>query len=151
MGIRFSADSGCLNTAITDSTMNISNLSGSGTTCLAFYGPANLSGTSNITTQRIWYRKNGNSIERNVVDVPLATREAAPESPTPTGTWEKMTAPEVEITNLKFYVRGSALNDDQPAVTILMQGIAHVSRTARNFTVQTTITPRTPNSSLVKP
>lgn len=150
MGIRF--DAGCDGTLDSNSKIG-ADLVNSGTNCLAFYGPANDSGSSNILTQRIWYRLNAasSSIERNVVNVDAGTRATAPESATSSSAWEKMTAPEVEVTRLKFYVNGAVLDDDQPAVTILMQGIAHVSRTARNFTVQTTITPRTPNSSLIKP
>ncbi len=104
-------------------------------TKLRFYGPGGLSSSM----QEIQFRFNAtsSSVERMLAN---------------SGTWERMTAPEVQVTSLKFYVRGaSPLDADQPIVTMIMTGIAHVSTTARNFTVQTSITPRTPNSSLVTP
>lgn len=56
-----------------------------------------------------------------------------------------MTAPEILITNLKFYLRGSA-QGDQPMVSVMMRGKTGVqAKTATAFNLQTTIVPRTPN------
>ncbi len=133
MGIRF--DCGSLHPG--------SALDGSQTDCvypsngksdLRFYGPGGL--TSTMQEVRFRFNPTDKSIERMLAN---------------SGTWERMTAPEVEVTALTFYVRGATLDQDQPIVTIIMTGIAHVSTTARNFNIETSISPRTPNSHLVTP
>lgn len=106
---------------------------------LRFYGPGGLSST--MQEVRFHYNAASSSVERMLNN---------------SGTWERMTAPEVQVTGLTFFVRGSTLDNqagggDQPIVTMLMTGVAHVSTTARNFNVQTSISPRTPNSHLVTP
>lgn len=133
MGIRF--DCGAVNPGnAADGAQTDCFSQNGGNTKLRFYGPSGLSSSM----QEIQYRFNAasSSVERMLAN---------------NGTWERMTAPEVQVTSLKFYVRGAPLDADQPIVTMLMTGIAHVSTTARNFSVQTSISPRTPNSHLVTP
>jgi type II secretory pathway pseudopilin PulG len=56
-----------------------------------------------------------------------------------------MTAPEITITNLKFYLRGSA-QGDQPVISMMMRGASGVKKTiVTDFHLQTTVVPRTPN------
>jgi prepilin-type N-terminal cleavage/methylation domain-containing protein len=152
MGMRF--DAGCTNAGVASSpSFTLSPITNSSNDCLAFYGPAS-DDVGTVRNQRVWYKYNSTnkSVERNVYDVPAVTRESgAPDVADPTFSWERMTAPEVEVSDLRFYVSGATLNQDQPTITIVMKGEAHVSRVVRPFSIQTTVTARTPNTSLIKP
>ncbi len=151
MGMRF--DAGCKKVVGNSNTFAVGDLPGSSDTCLAFYGPAWSDAEGKVKIQRIWYRYNetDRSVERYVYDVPPATRESSPDNVDFGATWERMTAPEVEVTNFRFYVSGAVLDADQPTVSVVMKGVAHVSKIARPFALQTSITARTPNTSLIKP
>lgn len=146
MGIRF--DGGCAadcvctgataNTVRDTAKIDITNPGGTGNTCLRFYGPS----TSGGPMEEVKYHYNSakKSVERSV-------NSAA---------WQDMTASELQVTDMRFYVNGTryggaGIEGDQPVITMLMRGTAKVSATSRDFTVQTTITPRTPNLDLVKP
>jgi prepilin-type N-terminal cleavage/methylation domain-containing protein len=147
MGIRFDgacidADGACLCGARTEADVGNSPISDSkgagGKNCVRFYGPV----TSYSALKEIKYRYNSSnkSVERSIMG----------------GTWQSMTAPEVEVSSMKFYVNGSRLGNagvegDQPVVTMVMQGVARVSRVAKPFSIQTTIAPRTPNLEIVTP
>ncbi|HXK37646.1 MAG TPA: type II secretion system protein [Candidatus Paceibacterota bacterium] len=133
MGIRFDCGANFPGDA-SDGRQSDCTYQSGGSSKLRFYGPGGLS--SSMQEQQFRFNATSSSVERMLAN---------------SGTWERMTAPEVEVTSLKFYVRGAPLDLDQPIVTMIMTGIAHVSKTARNFTVQTSITPRTPNSHLVTP
>lgn len=61
-------------------------------------------------------------------------------------TFKNLTAPEIDITSLRFYVYGSTPNQDQPSVTMVFRGTAPISeRATTDFNIQTTISSRTPN------
>lgn len=132
MGIRF--DCGALHPGDASDTAQTECLLPTGNTLVRFYGPGGL----DSTMKEIQYRYNSTekSVERMLSN---------------SNTWERITAPEVEVTDMRFYVRGAIVDNDQPIVTMLMNGVAHVSNIARKFSVQTSISPRTPNSRLVVP
>lgn len=132
MGIRF--DCGAVHPGDASDGAQTDCVYSTGATSLRFYGPGGL--TSSMQEIQFRYNSASSSIERMLAN---------------SGKWERMTAPEVQVTGLTFYVRGAPLDADQPIVTMLMTGIAHVSTTARNFNIQTSISPRTPNSHLVTP
>ncbi len=62
------------------------------------------------------------------------------------GAWAAVTAPEVVITNLSFYLLGSGLTPSdtfQPKLTVLMSGYVQVTGTRRtNFNLETSVTQR---------
>jgi hypothetical protein len=61
-------------------------------------------------------------------------------------TYIDMTAPEIAITNLKFFLRGSTSAVDQPVISMLIRGKSGVKASSMtDFNLQTTIAPRTPN------
>jgi prepilin-type N-terminal cleavage/methylation domain-containing protein len=105
-----------------------SNTGGGGDTCLAF---EHQNGNPTIGTDQYVYRLNGNRIERS----------------TDSGTtWLYLTAPELNISALRFYVGETQAGADQPYVTMIVRGTSGASsKTATNFDIQTTIGVRTPN------
>lgn len=57
-----------------------------------------------------------------------------------------LTAPEISITSLQFWVGGVTAADEQPFVTMVIRGRAVTSaKTSTDFNIQTTISQRTPN------
>ncbi len=65
------------------------------------------------------------------------------------GTPEALTAPELAITDLKFWVGGVTVSSQQPYVTMVIRGIAVTGpRTSTRFNIQTTISQRAPNFDL---
>lgn len=131
MGFQF--DAGCTKGVLTSQTTNamldVGN-SSSGADCLAFYAP-DKAGTG---ISRYMFRMNGARMERSLDRG---------------GSWLPMTAPEVEITRLKFYVNGSDGNNNQPFITLVMKGMITSTKVPLPFSVQASVTPRTPNSSLI--
>ncbi len=110
------------NCAMTDTLGN------GGDVCMAFEPEAGLTSTS---SDQVIYRLSGNRIERStdggVSYLPL-------------------TAPEIKITDLHFYVYGTSPTVDQPVVTMTVRGTAALSvKTTTDFNIQTTIDARTPN------
>lgn len=132
MGTAF--DCGCTKTGTTTSacritsTTNIDNGT-DGLSCLRFQGPSDLSGG----IAQIKYDYNSGSVWRTIG----------------AGAPQQLTSAEVEVSGLKFYVNGVTADQDQPVVTMLLTGVAHISNLKRDFSIQTTISPRTPNSVLV--
>jgi prepilin-type N-terminal cleavage/methylation domain-containing protein len=53
-----------------------------------------------------------------------------------------ITASEIQVTNLKFYVTGSQSGGDQPKVLIVIQGYSGTSTTRSDFNIQTTVSQR---------
>ncbi len=88
--------------------------------------------TANVNDQVV-YRLNGTQLERS-----LASGA--------NGTWVALTAPEVKITNFKFYVKDSAPysagNFGQPKVLMIIRGTATVQGGPTDFTVQSSVTQR---------
>lgn len=110
-------------------------LPASGNTCIAFEAQ---NGNPLIDTDQYVYRLWNNRIQRSVnsgVD------------------WLDMTAPEIRIDALAFYVGGTTLNADQPYVTMLVRGTATSSSVKVNttFDIETTVAVRTPNLNLIAP
>jgi type II secretory pathway pseudopilin PulG len=63
-----------------------------------------------------------------------------------------LTAPEITVKDMHFYVFGSTPDDDQPFVTLVLRGTASVTPTsATAFNIQTTLGSRTPNFSVATP
>lgn len=90
-------------------------------------------GDPDDTSDQTVYRLNGSQLERSL--------ESGAN-----GTWVALTAPEVIISNFKFYVTGSETlaNGDtvQPRVLMIVQGTAHVQGGPTQFTVQSSVTQR---------
>lgn len=63
------------------------------------------------------------------------------------GPWIRMTAPEINITNGKFYLVGTAPypNLVQPRVIVVLQGDATIAGNQSTFNIQTTVVQRTPD------
>lgn len=108
---------------------------GNGDTCIAFEAQ---NGDPMIDDDQFVYRLQNNRIQRS-------TRSGD------ANTWYDMTAPEIVIDSLAFYVGGSELNENQPFVTILVRGTATSSSIKVNtaFDIQTTVAVRTPNFDLI--
>ena len=65
-------------------------------------------------------------------------------------TWEAMTAPEINIEQLKFWVGAVNTGTQQPYVTMVIRGIASTSaKTLTSFNVQTSVSQRVPNLDLI--
>ncbi len=64
--------------------------------------------------------------------------------------WQRITAPEVEITNMKFFVSGATFSPTdeckkQPRAVILIEGVAGVREEEKSeFSIQTTVSQRVP-------
>ncbi|OGZ07104.1 MAG: hypothetical protein A3D65_00635 [Candidatus Lloydbacteria bacterium RIFCSPHIGHO2_02_FULL_50_13] len=99
-----------------------------GGTCLAFEGQH---GNPFESNDQIVYRLSGGRIERSVNSG---------------GEYLPLTAPELTVSNFRFYVYGVSVNDDQPVTTLLIRGSASTTqRTATTFNIQTTVAAYTPN------
>lgn len=89
------------------------------------------------------YRLNGTQLERSLCSG--ANQLCGPEGEKD-GAWVAITAPEVIITDFRFYVTGSTplLNGDseQPRVVMIVRGTANVQGGPTEFTVQSSITQR---------
>lgn len=127
VGTRFHCS--CGGTFTTPQDCPMTNTAGDGGgACLAFEGQFGDTGNSG---DQIVYRLNGGSIERS-------TNSGA--------TYFPLTAPELHMTNLKFYVYGTAPGVDQPVITMIVRGTASTTvRTATAFDVETTVSAYTPN------
>ncbi len=88
------------------------------------------SGDRDDDGDQVVYRINGTQIERNLFSG-VADK------------WVAMTAPEVSIDSLEFYVLGSDSSDSiQPRVVMVIQGSANVPGGVTNFSVQSSVTQR---------
>jgi prepilin-type N-terminal cleavage/methylation domain-containing protein len=62
------------------------------------------------------------------------------------GTWVALTAPEVKISNFRFYVTGSTPlgsgDTEQPRVLMIIRGVAELQGIQTDFTVQSSVTQR---------
>jgi hypothetical protein len=120
---------GCAGSFDTPSDCPMSDTLGNGgDQCLAFEGQ---SGSSVTAADQIIFKLSGGRLQRS-------TNGGI--------SYLDMTAPEISITNLKFYLRGSTVDEDQPIITMNIRGKsgAH-AKTMTDFNLQTTIAPRTPN------
>lgn len=89
-------------------------------------------GTSELVEYRLGYYASGNG----------AIQKRAQESGIWTN-WVSLTAPEINIQKLAFYVDGaSSLDDSQARVQVFVQGVAIAGGTASPFAVQTYISER---------
>lgn len=63
--------------------------------------------------------------------------------------WEQLTASDIDITSFRLYVEGTASSADQPRITLVLRGRAggNKIKTQVNFSLQTTLSARTPNIS----
>ncbi|OGZ08360.1 MAG: hypothetical protein A3C93_02745 [Candidatus Lloydbacteria bacterium RIFCSPHIGHO2_02_FULL_54_17] len=101
---------------------------GGGDVCLAFEGQL---GVPTLPDDQISYKLSGRSIVRSIDNG---------------ATYLPLTAPELGITDLKFFVDGTTPGFDQPVITIVVRGSASTTRrTATSFNVQTTVGAYTPN------
>lgn len=99
-----------------------------GATCIAFE-PA--SGNPSNANDQVVYQLTAGRIERS----------------TDGGqTFVGLTAPEIVMGDLRFFVYGTTVQVDQPSITMLLRGTATLStKTSTAFNMQTTIAARTPN------
>jgi hypothetical protein len=120
---------GCGGTLTTPQNCPMTDALGNGgDVCVAFEGQQ---GDSLNPNDQIIYRFSGNSIERS-------TDSGA--------TYLPLTAPELTITSLKFFVYGAAAGEDQPTVTMVIRGTASTTaRTSTTFNMQTSVSAYTPN------
>ena len=103
-------------------------LGNGGNVCVAFEGQQ---GDANNADDQIVYKLSGRSIERSINSG---------------GAYLPLTAPELNISSLKFYIYGATPAGDQPVVTMLVRGSASTTlRTATKFDIQTTVSTYTPN------
>jgi prepilin-type N-terminal cleavage/methylation domain-containing protein len=90
-------------------------------------------GDDEVNEDQVVYRLNGTQLERSL---------AAGAN----GTWVSITAPEVVITNFKFYVTGSTPTSGndlvQPRVLMHIEGTATVQGGPTEFTIQSSVTQR---------
>ena len=101
-----------------------------GDVCLGFESQQGDLGSSG---DQIVYRLNNNRIERS--------RDSGV-------TFVPLTAPEIKINDLRFYVYGTTLNLTQPVVTKVIRGVATLNgKTVTDVNLETTIGSRTPNYS----
>lgn len=88
------------------------------------------------------YRLNGTQIERSLCSGLAQTCANG----TKNGAWVAVTAPEVEITDFRFYVTGTdpllGGNTAQPRILISIRGTAEVQGGATQFSVQSAVTQR---------
>lgn len=104
------------------------NLGNGGQACFAFEGQ---NGDSANPADQIVYQLSGNRIQRSV------------DGGT---TFLDLTAPELSVNDLRFFVYGSTVNQDQPVVTMLLRGVAGVTTKEKtSLNIQTTISGRSPN------
>ena len=110
-------------------------LPASGGTCLAFEAQ---NGNPLIDSDQYVYRLWNNRIQRSVNSG---------------DDWLDMTAPEIRIDALAFYVGGTELNENQPYVTMLVRGTATypIVKINTTFDIETTVAVRTPNLNLFIP
>jgi len=107
-------------------------------TCVAF---EHQSGDINNPNDQFWYRHgvhaNGNGqIERSKANGIV-------------GSWETMTAPEINITDLKFWIGGVSASTEQPYITMVIRGTASTGpKISSSFNIQTTVSQRVPNIDL---
>ena len=107
----------------------------SGDTCIAF---EHQNGNLTIPTDQFLYRRSVISGNGRI--------ERSKNSGT---SWEAMTAPEINITDLKFWVGGVAIATQQPYIIMVIRGTAVTGpKSSTTFNVQTTISQRVPNLDL---
>jgi type II secretory pathway component PulJ len=91
------------------------------------------SGGDPSTSDQVVYRLNGTSIQRS-------TQAGAP------GSWAAMTAPEVTVETMTFYVIGAGKEGTgsqiQPRILISIKGSAVIPGGKTNFTIQSAVTQR---------
>ena len=64
------------------------------------------------------------------------------------GSFVPLTAPEIKISDLRFYVSGSTVDSQQPVITMLIRGQTQLNaKTITDFNIETSIGSRTPNYS----
>lgn len=100
--------------------------SGAGDMCLAFEGQ---DGGAAATDQIVYKLLNG-QIWRSIDSG---------------SSYLAMTAPEVSISKLTFYVDGADKGTNQPVVRIVLRGVAGRGAITTPFVVQTSVSPRVPN------
>lgn len=133
MGVRINCGCNTANDATGNNCYftNYGQSAGVANQCISFYGPTGQSASMSKVQYR--FGSTTNSVDRSING----------------GAWEQMTAPEVQVTGMNFFVNGSQVDQLQPIVTMIMRGVAHASRKSTPFSIEASVSPRTPNSSLV--
>jgi len=94
-------------------------------------GANSISFLSNDGTQQVHYRLIGTSIEKSI------------NANNPSAIYVPVTAPEINIQDLKFYVTGATLDSLQPRVVIVIKGSAGAKPSSQTeFTMQTAVSQR---------
>lgn len=127
----------CGETGALDVTQNCQMTSDRGEGGASFIAFEQQQGDPHDATDQYVYRLTGGRIERSVDSG---------------ATYLFMTAPEINVTKMRFYVTGSETNSNQPYVTMVLSGTAAInSKTATTFNIQTTVSVRTPNYTTYNP
>lgn len=109
----------------------IDSLGNGGDQCLAFESQF---GATALSADQYVYRLSNNRIQRS--------KDGGV-------TFIDLTAPEIRINDLRFFVQGSTPDAHQPVITLFIRGTASVTpKMATDFNIQTTLGSRTPNYSI---
>ncbi len=109
-------------------------LGGGGERCFSFESQF---GDQSVALDQYVYRLHNNRIQRS--------KDGG-------ATYIDLTAPEINVSEMRFFVNGSGLDTHQPAVTLVIRGTASVTpKIATEFNIQTTLAERTPNYSFFTP
>lgn len=106
----------------------------------------------NFEGDRITYRFNDveSSIER--VFTKQVPPDECPDFPNLNPNWQRVTSPEVLVQDMKFIVTGTNDPNKQPRVLVLVEGEAGLQdQTKSEFKIQTTLSQRIPDLSIIFP
>jgi prepilin-type N-terminal cleavage/methylation domain-containing protein len=113
---------------------------GSGANCptggdsFSFYANRDVNGSGTVNEfDTVTYTKVGSRIEKQLF-MNEGSNGSFVSSP--------ITASEIQVTNMKFYVTGAESGGDQPKVLIVIQGYSGTSTTRSDFNIQTTVSQR---------
>jgi prepilin-type N-terminal cleavage/methylation domain-containing protein len=96
----------------------------------SFYANRDINGDDGVDEfDTVTYRMNQSRIEREILMG--GTSVSSP-----------ITASEIQVTNLRFYVTGAGGGGDQPKVLVVVQGYSGTSTTRSDFNIQTTVSQR---------
>ncbi len=111
-------------------------LGGGGDQCFAFESQF---GNQTLLTDQYVYRLFNHRIQRSKTGGDASDPDS----------FVDLTAKEITINDLRFYVSGTAPDTHQPVVTLVMRGTASVTpKISTDFNIQTTLGSRTPNYSI---
>lgn len=106
----------------------------SGGDSFSFYANRDVNGSGGVdNSDTVMYTRVGSRIEKQLL-IDAGAGGSLVSSP--------ITASEIQVTNMKFYVTGAESGGDQPRVLIVIQGYSGTSTTRSDFNIQTTVSQR---------